>query len=92
MVGLHPEGERHLGSEIPVVLDLMVSDLQLPRAAAQINSLLVLGTRREKFSKPSAFRFLSAIADFFFVFVFVSNSEENCAFSNCRMRLTLTKA
>jgi hypothetical protein len=84
VVGLHPEGERHLGSEIPVVLDLMVSDLQLPHAATQINSLLVLGTGREKFSKPSGFRFLSEIADFFFVL--------NSAFSNCRMRLTFTKA
>jgi len=65
VVGLHPEGERHLGSEIPVVLDLMVSDLQHPHAVAQINSLLVLGTGRGKFSKPSAFRFLSATAVFF---------------------------
>jgi hypothetical protein len=63
VVGLHPEGERHLGNEIPVVLDLMVSDLQLPHAAAQINSLLVLGTGRDKFSKQSAFRFISALAE-----------------------------
>lgn len=51
MAGLHPEGERHLGSEVPVVLDLVVPDLQLPHAAAQLHILLVLvglKTREEK--------------------------------------------
>lgn len=42
VAGLHPEGERHLGSEVPVVLDLVVPDLQLPHAAAQLHILLVL--------------------------------------------------
>ena len=42
MAGLHPEGERHLRSEIPVMLDLVVPDLQVPHAAAYLDILLVL--------------------------------------------------
>ena len=42
MAGLHPEGERHLGGEIPVVLDLVVPDLQLPHASTELDILLVL--------------------------------------------------
>ena len=42
MAGLHPEGERHLRSEIPVMLDLVVPNLQLPHASAELGFLLVL--------------------------------------------------
>ena len=41
MAGLHPEGEWHLGSEIPVMLDLVVPH-QVPHAAAYLDILLVL--------------------------------------------------
>lgn len=43
VAGLQPEGERHLGSEIPT---LMVPELHLPHAAAQV-VLLVLETGGE---------------------------------------------
>lgn len=41
VAGLQPESERHLGSEIPT---LMVPELHLPHAAAQVDVLLVLET------------------------------------------------
>lgn len=44
VAGLQPEGERHLGSEIPT---LMVPNLHLPHAAAQVDVLLVLETGGE---------------------------------------------
>lgn len=43
VAGLHPEGERHRGREVPVVV--VVAELQLPYAAAQLDLLLVLKTR-----------------------------------------------
>lgn len=66
VAGLHSKGEWHLGSEIPVVLDLVVPDLQLPHAAAQLDILLVLvglETGGGKLIMFSPFRFLSASAE-----------------------------
>jgi hypothetical protein len=41
VAGLHPEGEWHMGSKIPT---LLVPELHLPHAAAQLGFLLMLET------------------------------------------------